>query len=194
MSVNLTPKNLSSFLLTASRSLTMTISRISSLHMLKKFNLFQTSLRLFFRCICSHVASAFRNHPITLLYFSNHWNHPLLHWPLRCFFSPTYFWCSTGPRASLCDLLYLYFVLTRFFNEPASNTGMCLLPSPLGNFLGPLVPDPFFDTAGRRQMITGTYATSALLLILTIWIYSFLVLQMVDKRYKFWQILDESPT
>lgn len=58
-------------------------------------------------------------------------------------------------------------VLTRFYDVPAQNTGIYLLPFALGNFLGPLVLGPLFDSIGRRPMIAGTYAISALLLLAT---------------------------
>ena len=44
---------------------------------------------------------------------------------------------------------------------------MYLLPFALGIFLGPLTLGHFFDTIGRRIMITGTYTISALLLAAT---------------------------
>ncbi len=55
-------------------------------------------------------------------------------------------------------------VLTRFYRVSAEKTGIYLLPFAIGNFLGPLLLGRFFDTVGRRQMITGTYAVSAVLL------------------------------
>lgn len=58
-------------------------------------------------------------------------------------------------------------VLTRFYSVPASQTGLYLLPFALGNFVGVLVLGPFFDTIGRRIMISATYIASALLLIVT---------------------------
>jgi MFS family permease len=58
-------------------------------------------------------------------------------------------------------------VLTRFYDVPAQNTGIYLLPFALGNFLGPLLLGRYFDTVGRRAMIAGTYAVSALLLFAT---------------------------
>ena len=42
-----------------------------------------------------------------------------------------------------------------------------LIPLAIGNFLGPLLLGKFFDTVGRRVMITLTYVLSGLLLILT---------------------------
>jgi len=56
-------------------------------------------------------------------------------------------------------------VLTRFYDVPAKHTGIYLLPFAIGNFLGPLVLGRFFDSLGRRVMISGTYTISALLLL-----------------------------
>jgi MFS family permease len=42
-----------------------------------------------------------------------------------------------------------------------------LVPLAIGNFLGPLLLGRFFDTVGRRVMITTSYVVSGLLLILT---------------------------
>jgi MFS family permease len=58
-------------------------------------------------------------------------------------------------------------VLTRFYDIPAQTTGIYLLPFALGNFLGPIVLGPLFDSLGRRVMISATYAISALLLLAT---------------------------
>lgn len=58
-------------------------------------------------------------------------------------------------------------VLTRFYAIEPGRTGIYLLPFALGNFAGPLLLGRFFDTIGRRPMVSGTYAISALLLILT---------------------------
>ena len=58
-------------------------------------------------------------------------------------------------------------VLTRFYGVPSQHTGLYLLPFAIGNFLGPLVLGPLFDSIGRRVMISGTYAMSALLLLFT---------------------------
>jgi MFS family permease len=58
-------------------------------------------------------------------------------------------------------------VLTRFYDVTPGRTGIYLLPFALGNFAGPLLLGRFFDTIGRRPMVSGTYAISALLLVLT---------------------------
>jgi MFS family permease len=63
-------------------------------------------------------------------------------------------------------------ILTRFYDVPAGDTGLYLLPFALGNFAGPLVLGHFFDVIGRRQMISATYAVSAVLLALTGWMFS----------------------
>jgi MFS family permease len=63
-------------------------------------------------------------------------------------------------------------VLTTFYKVPGEKTGLYLLPFALGNFLGPLVLGHFFDTIGRRKMISGTYAISALLLAITAFLFS----------------------
>lgn len=58
-------------------------------------------------------------------------------------------------------------VLTRFYAVPAAEAGLYLLPFAIGNFLGPLLLGPWFDTVGRRTMIALTYATSGVLLAIT---------------------------
>jgi len=63
-------------------------------------------------------------------------------------------------------------VLTRFYDVPAPDTGLYLLPFAVGNFVGVLALGPFFDTVGRRQMIAGTFIVSALLLIVTGWLFA----------------------
>ena len=55
-------------------------------------------------------------------------------------------------------------ILTRFYGIPGGRTGIYLLPFAVGNFLGPLLLGRFFDTIGRREMISSTYAISAVLL------------------------------
>ncbi|MBS2027864.1 MAG: MFS transporter [Deltaproteobacteria bacterium] len=56
-------------------------------------------------------------------------------------------------------------VLTRFYAVPAGRAGAYLLPFAVGNLLGPLILGHFFDTLGRRVMITATYALSGVLLL-----------------------------
>jgi MFS family permease len=58
-------------------------------------------------------------------------------------------------------------VLTKFFGVNAKTAPLYLIPFAVGNFLGPLLLGPLFDTLGRRVMIPFTYITSGLLLIVT---------------------------
>ncbi|HEX2151673.1 MAG TPA: MFS transporter [Stellaceae bacterium] len=55
-------------------------------------------------------------------------------------------------------------VLGRFYAVPAESIGWYMLPFALGNFLGPLILGPLFDTIGRKPMIASTYAISGVLL------------------------------
>jgi MFS family permease len=55
-------------------------------------------------------------------------------------------------------------VLTRFYQVPSASIGWYMLPFALGNFMGPLLLGPLFDTLGRRPMIASTYALSGILL------------------------------
>jgi len=59
------------------------------------------------------------------------------------------------------------FVLTKYYDVQASNIGLYILPFALGNFLGPLVLGRYFDTVGRKPMISSTYALAGCLLAVT---------------------------
>ncbi len=63
-------------------------------------------------------------------------------------------------------------VLVTFYQVPDAHTGLYLLPFAVSNFLGPLLLGPLFDTVGRRQLISTTYALSALLLLATGWLFA----------------------
>ncbi|SLM48950.1 Major facilitator transporter [Nitrospira japonica] len=58
-------------------------------------------------------------------------------------------------------------LLTKHYAVPANRVGWYVLPFALGNFLGPLLLGRFFDTIGRKPMITMTYAVAGVLLALT---------------------------
>jgi MFS family permease len=58
-------------------------------------------------------------------------------------------------------------VLTRFYGVSAERIGVYILPLAVGNFLGPLLLGRFFDTIGRRRMISTTFGLGGLLLIVT---------------------------
>jgi len=56
-------------------------------------------------------------------------------------------------------------VLTSFYGISSDAIGWYLLPFALGNFLGPLLLGRFFDTVGRRVMITLSYVVAGVGLI-----------------------------
>ncbi len=58
-------------------------------------------------------------------------------------------------------------ILTRFYHVPGGRVGLYMLTLAAGNLFGPIVLGPLFDTIGRRRMIAGTFAVSALLLLAT---------------------------
>jgi MFS family permease len=62
-------------------------------------------------------------------------------------------------------------VLTRFYGIPSDAVGWYMLPFALGNFMGPLLLGPLFDTLGRKPMIAFTYAISGVLLAIVGWLF-----------------------
>jgi MFS family permease len=58
-------------------------------------------------------------------------------------------------------------VLTKFYGIAADRVGLYILPFAIGNFLGPVLLGPLFDTFGRKPMIAGTYALAGILLAVT---------------------------
>ncbi|TDR93373.1 MFS transporter [Enterovirga rhinocerotis] len=62
-------------------------------------------------------------------------------------------------------------VLTDFYDIPADRVGLYILPFAAGNFLGPLLLGPLFDTVGRRIMISSTYILSGILLAGSGWLF-----------------------
>lgn len=56
-------------------------------------------------------------------------------------------------------------VLTKFYAVNSGDVGWYILPFAVGNFLGPVALGRWFDTQGRRWMITLTYAVSGALLV-----------------------------
>src|SRR5947209_789179 len=63
-------------------------------------------------------------------------------------------------------------VLSDFYGIEADRVGWYLLPFAAGNFLGPLLLGRFFDTLGRRVMITFTYGVSGVLLALSGYLFA----------------------
>ena len=62
-------------------------------------------------------------------------------------------------------------VLTDFYGIKADRVGLYILPFALGNFLGPVLLGPLFDTVGRKIMISSTYIVSGILLAITGWMF-----------------------
>jgi MFS family permease len=58
-------------------------------------------------------------------------------------------------------------VLTDFYGIGSDKIGLYILPFAAGNFLGPVLLGPMFDTVGRRPMISLTYAGSGILLAIS---------------------------
>ncbi|ELR11056.1 sugar transport protein [Acanthamoeba castellanii str. Neff] len=63
-------------------------------------------------------------------------------------------------------------ILVEFYGVASEKVGLYLVPFAIGNFLGPITLGPLFDTIGRRQMIALTYSLSAVLLIITGWLFA----------------------
>ncbi len=76
-------------------------------------------------------------------------------------------------RAFLCNAITFGFgaILTTFFDVGTGSTGYHFAVIAVGNFFGPLLLGRFFDTVGRRVMISGTYILSGLLLSVTAWLF-----------------------
>ena len=64
------------------------------------------------------------------------------------------------------------FVLTKYYDVPTNTIGLYLLPFAFGNFLGPLLLGRFFDSVGRKPMISFTYGTAGVLLAMTGYLFS----------------------
>jgi len=58
-------------------------------------------------------------------------------------------------------------VLAKFYDVPSGRVGLYMFAFAIGNFFGPLLLGRFFDTVGRRRMITLTYALAGILMVLT---------------------------
>jgi MFS family permease len=74
-------------------------------------------------------------------------------------------------------------VLTRFYDVPSHRVGLYILPFAAGNFLGPLVLGPWFDTLGRKPMIAGTYILSGALLLVTGFLFQQGVLNATSQTF-----------
>ena len=62
-------------------------------------------------------------------------------------------------------------VLTRFYQIPSARVGLYILPFAIGNFFGPLLLGAFFDSIGRKRMITLTYGLAGLMMMATAFLF-----------------------
>ncbi len=62
--------------------------------------------------------------------------------------------------------------LTKYYDVPSADIGLYILPFALGNFLGPLLLGRWFDTVGRKPMISLTYSIAGILLGLMGYLFS----------------------
>jgi MFS family permease len=58
-------------------------------------------------------------------------------------------------------------ILIEYFKVPSAHTGWYYAVIAVGNFVGPVLLGPLFDTLGRKPMIAGTYILSGVLLLIT---------------------------
>jgi MFS family permease len=72
-------------------------------------------------------------------------------------------------------------VLEKFYHVPPVKAGYYIFPFALGNVLGPVLMGHFFDTIGRKKMISLTYATSGILLAITGWMFAANLLTAVTQ-------------
>jgi MFS family permease len=62
-------------------------------------------------------------------------------------------------------------VLSVFYHVSDSSLPYYFFPFAIGNLLGPLLLGHFFDVVGRRKMIFMTYGVSAVLLVVSAWMF-----------------------
>ena len=74
-----------------------------------------------------------------------------------------------GSQAFIYNAIFFTYalVLTKFYQVPVDRVGLYILPFAIGNFLGPVLLGPLFDTLGRKLMIALTYALAGVLLAAT---------------------------
>jgi MFS family permease len=93
---------------------------------------------------------------------------------LRKYLSRTIFGLSLMISQAFLYNAFLFtysMILIRFYEIPNDRTGLFLIPFAFGNFLGPVLLGPLFDSVGRKPMIAGTYGISAVLLAITGWLF-----------------------
>jgi MFS family permease len=62
-------------------------------------------------------------------------------------------------------------VLTTFFHASNANAPLYIIPFAAGNLLGPWLLGPLFDTVGRKIMISASYITAGVILLVTAWLF-----------------------
>ena len=65
----------------------------------------------------------------------------------------------------------LSLVLLRFYGASTEDVGYFFIPIAVTNFLGPLLLGRFFDTIGRRRMVSATYCLSGIILFASSWLF-----------------------
>jgi MFS family permease len=63
-------------------------------------------------------------------------------------------------------------VLGKFYGVPSASQPLYLIAFCVGNLLGPLTIGHFFDTIGRKKMISGTYILSGVLLAVSAFLFN----------------------
>ncbi len=79
-----------------------------------------------------------------------------------------------GTQAFLYNAIFFTYglVLTTFYGVSDSRVGLYLIPFAVGNFLGPLILGRYFDTVGRKPMISSSYILAGVFLIVTGWFFA----------------------
>jgi MFS family permease len=98
--------------------------------------------------------------------------------------------CLMSAQAFFYNAIFFTYalILTNFYGIAADRVGWYILPFAAGNFFGPLLLGPLFDTIGRRTMIAATYALSGLLLAVTGWLFSIAALS-AEAQTIAWMII-----
>ncbi|MGZ4352805.1 MAG: MFS transporter [Gaiellaceae bacterium] len=63
-------------------------------------------------------------------------------------------------------------VLTTFFHASKTNAPLYIIPFAAGNLLGPWLLGPLFDTVGRKIMISASYISAGVILLVTAWLFN----------------------
>ncbi len=63
-------------------------------------------------------------------------------------------------------------IMTTFFHASKANAPLYIIPFAVGNLLGPWLLGPLFDSVGRKIMISSTYLLSAVVLLITAYLFN----------------------